>query len=94
MTQIEAKMSVIARQGRAFGIHMILATQRPDANILSGQIRNNIDCKVCGRSDNVLSMIILDNADAADQIPKNARGRFLRNDGTLFQAYWFDQSDF
>ena len=26
----------------------------------------------------------------ADQIPKDARGRFLLHDGTVFQAYWFD----
>lgn len=88
--KIESKLSMIARQGRAFGIHMILATQRPDANILAGQIRNNINCRICGRADNVLSQIILDSTAAADQIPKDARGRFLLHDGTVFQAYWFD----
>lgn len=89
--KIESKLSIIARQGRAFGIHLILATQRPDAGILPGQIKNNIDCRICGRADNVLSQIILDNTDAADQIPKDARGRFLRNDGVMFQAYWFNE---
>jgi S-DNA-T family DNA segregation ATPase FtsK/SpoIIIE len=74
--QIESKLSVIARQGRAFGIHLILATQRPDANILTGQIRNNIDFRVCGRADNVLSQIILDSTEAAEKIPKDAQGRF------------------
>ena len=90
---IESKLSVIARQGRAFGIHLILATQRPDANILSGQIRNNIDCRVCGRADNVVSQIILDSTAAAEQIPKDAAGRFLLHDGTIFQAFWFDDTD-
>ena len=88
---IESKLSLIARQGRAFGIHLILATQRPDANILTGQIKNNIDYRVCGRADNVLSQIILDNADAADLIPKDIHGRFLLNDGTVFQGFWFDE---
>ena len=36
VSKIENKLSVIARQGRAFGIHLILATQRPDATILTG----------------------------------------------------------
>ncbi len=88
---IESKLSVIARQGRAFGIHLILATQRPDATIISGQIRNNIDCRVCGRADNVLSQIILDSTAAADQIPKDAAGRFMLHDGTVFQAYIFNE---
>ena len=90
VTKIESRLSMIARQGRAFGIHLILATQRPDANILSGQIRNNINCRICGRADNILSQIILYNTTAAEQIPKDASGRFLLHDGTVFQAYWFD----
>lgn len=89
---IESKLAVIARQGRAFGIHLILATQRPDATILSGQIRNNIDCRICGRADKVLSQIILDSSAAAEQIPKNTAGRFLLYDGTIFQAFWFDEN--
>lgn len=89
---IESKLSMIARQGRAFGIHLILATQRPDANILSGQIRNNIDCRICGRADNVLSQIILDSTAAAEQIPKDTAGRFLLHDGTLFQAYLINEN--
>lgn len=93
VAQIESRLSMIARQGRAFGIHLILATQRPDATILSGQIRNNIDCRVCGRADNVLSHIILDSTDAADLIPKHAKGRFLLHDGTVFQGFWLGEAN-
>ena len=90
--KIEGLLGMIARQGRAFGIHLILATQRPDSTILNGQIKNNINCRICGRADNILSMIILDKNDAADQIPEDAQGRFLLHDGTMFQAYWFDDT--
>ena len=92
VVKIEGLLGTIARQGRAFGIHLILATQRPDSNILNGQIKNNINCRICGRADNVLSMIILDKTDAADQIPEDAQGRFILQDGTIFQAYWFDDA--
>ena len=51
LAQIEARLALIARQGRAFGIHLILATQRPDANILPGQIKNNMNIRICGRVD-------------------------------------------
>lgn len=90
--KIESELSIIARQGRAFGIHLVLATQRPDAAILNGQIRNNIDTRICGRADNVLSQIILDNTDASDKIAKSSQGRFLINSGKIFQAYWFDEN--
>lgn len=91
VTQLDGKLSIIARQGRAFGIHLILATQRPDANILTGQIRNNIDFRVCGRADNVLSQIILDNTEAADKIPKDSQGLFITHDGVIFKGYLFDE---
>ena len=90
--KIESELSLIARQGRAFGIHLVLATQRPDAGILNGQIRNNIDTRICGRADNVLSQIILDNTDASDKIAKSSQGRFLTNSGKIFQAYWLDEN--
>ena len=86
-------LSTIARQGRAVGIHLILSTQRPDANILPGQIRNNIDCRICGRADNVLAQIILDSTEASAAIPKDAQGRFIMADGTVFQAFWDDNID-
>ena len=90
IASLESRLSIIARQGRAFGIHLILATQRPDANLIPGQIRTNLGCRICGRADSILSQIILDSTAAADQISKEARGRFLLHDGTEFQSYLFD----
>ena len=90
-SQIENRLATLARLGRAFGIHLILATQRPDTNVIPGQIRSNMDFRVCGRADNILSGIILGNAAADEQIPKDARGRFITGDGTVFQGYLFDQ---
>ena len=40
----------------------------------------------------MLSQIILDNTSAAEQIPKDARGRFITGDGTVFQGYLFDEN--
>lgn len=91
LAQIENRLATLARLGRAFGIHLILATQRPDANVIPGQIKNNLDFRVCGRADDTLSGIILGNNSADDQIPKDARGRFILQDGTVFQGYLFDE---
>lgn len=92
VSQIESKISTIARQGRAFGIHLIFATQRPDADILKGQIKNNIGLRICGKADKVLSQIILDNTDAADQIAPDDQGMFLTNMRTVFKAYLVDDN--
>lgn len=90
---VEKRLSTIARQGRAFGIHLILATQRPDANILNGQIRNNMDLRICGRADDVLSKIILDNTDASERIPKYEKGLFLTNTNIVIRGYLFTDDD-
>lgn len=88
--RVESKLSTIARQGRAFGIHLVLSTQRPDAEILKGQIKNNIGYRVCGRADKILSNIILDKPDAADTITLQDQGMFLTNTDVLFQAYYVE----
>lgn len=87
---IEGYISTLARLGRAFGIHLFLATQRPDADVLSGQIKNNMTYKVCGRADNVLSMIVLDNTLASSEIKHNEKGVFINQDGDKFKAYILD----
>ena len=50
----------LATLGRASGIHLILGTQRPDASILSGQLRANIPTRIGLRVvNNVERRIIL-----------------------------------
>lgn len=92
ISQIESRFSTIARQGRAFGIHLIFAMQRPDAEVLKGQIKSNIGLRICGRADKVLSQIILDNTEGADKISQNDEGMFVTNTGVLFKAYYVQDS--
>ena len=91
-SQIVRYLSLIARQGRAFGLHLICATQRPDAALIPGQIRTNLPLRICGRADDILSRIILDSPTAAEQIPPDAKGRFASNMGEIFQGFLFDDS--
>lgn len=91
--EITGHLITLARQGRAFGIHLVLGTQRPSVDVIPPQVKSNIDCRICGRADDILSRIILDGTEAADAIPRNSHGRFLMNDGTLFQAFYFDDKE-
>lgn len=89
---IIANLSTIARLGRSFGINLIIGIQRPDATAVPGQIKNNMDYRCCGKADNTLSIIVLDNGDAADQIPKDSQGLFINHEGTLFRVYLPDEA--
>lgn len=88
--QIEDKLSTVARLGRAFGEHLFLCTQRPSAEVIKGEIKDNLGHRICGRCDQVLSRIILDNSDGAEKIPHDGQGMFLTNTGVLFKAYYFE----
>lgn len=92
VAQITRHLSLIARQGRAFGLHLLLSTQRPSADLIPGQIRTNLSLRICGRADEILSKIILDSSAAAEQIQLNEQGRFVTNTGRIFQGFWFDDS--
>ncbi|WP_177187234.1 hypothetical protein [Oscillibacter sp. PC13] len=45
-----------------------------------------MDFLACGKADRILSSIVLDSTSAAEQIPKDARGRFITGDGMVFQG--------
>ncbi len=44
--QFEAKLLRLAQKSRAAGIHMVLATQRPDVRTITGTIKTNFSCRV------------------------------------------------
>ena len=69
--EVEVPIARIAQLARAVGIHMIIATQRPAANIIVGSIRANFPARIAFRvSSMVESRIILDRPGANQLIGK------------------------
>jgi len=59
--QFEGLVARLAAKGRAAGIHLVLATQRPDKTIVTGTIKANLPLRVCLKvTSAVNSQIILD----------------------------------
>lgn len=92
---IESSMNTLARLSRATGINMILATQRPDAKVINGQIKNNLGARISGRmTDKEPSMMILGSPEAV-KLPEDTKGRFLFSLGAEpveIQGYHFKDS--
>jgi hypothetical protein len=85
----------IAALGRAVGIHLIIATQRPDRNAVDPLIKSNLQGRLCFQmADNASSMTILDSVRAADLPP--TKGRAIWRSGfdlIEVQVPWLDRDE-
>ncbi len=67
--EVETTVTRIAQKARAVGIHMILCTQRPSSDVITGQIKSNMPARVSFKvMSGVNSRIIIDQNGAEDLI--------------------------
>jgi ABC-type phosphate/phosphonate transport system ATPase subunit len=75
---------LIAAKGRAAGIHLILATQRPDTTVINAQIRNNLPLKIALKVNKSTESKLLLDEDGAENLL--GRGDMLLGNGTRLQG--------
>lgn len=79
--EVELPIARIAQKARAVGIHMIIATQRPSAKIVTGIIKANFPARIAFRvSQSIDSSIIIDQPGAQNLI---GRGDLLYSSGNV-----------
>ncbi len=90
--EVEDKIIRLAQKARAAGIHLVLATQRPDATVITGVIKSNLPTRISLSVDSDLnSRIMLDESGAekllglGDMIIK-AGGKSRRAQGAFISA--------
>lgn len=81
----------IARLGRAAGVHLVIATQRPDAKLIPGEVRDNLSVRVgCGRLKPSASLMLF-GSSIGQRIHANPRGGMyiqIHGNGNMGQGFF------
>ncbi|MEW5930865.1 MAG: DNA translocase FtsK [Gemmatimonadota bacterium] len=101
---VEKPLALLAQKARAIGIHLILATQRPSVNVITGLIKANFPSRIAFRvSSKVDSRTILDQNGAdnllgngdllllppASSEPVRIQGAYLSTEETESLMNWY-----
>ena len=71
----------LAQLGRAANIHLIIATQRPTRDIVNGQIKVNMDCRLALRCPSPRDSINIMDQKGAEALPRYGYGYYQTPEG-------------
>ncbi len=102
--EVETPIAMLAQKARAIGIHLILATQRPSVNVITGLIKANFPCRIAFRvASQIDSRTIIDGAGAESLLgngdmlfvppgksePSRLQGAYLSSEETERLLGWY-----
>jgi len=102
--EVETPIAMLAQKARAIGIHLILATQRPSVNVITGLIKANFPCRIAFRvASQIDSRTIIDGSGAETLLgngdmlfvppgksePSRLQGAYLSSEDTERLLKWY-----
>ncbi len=104
--EVETPLAILAQKARAIGLHLILATQRPSVNVITGLIKANFPSRIAFRvASQVDSRTIIDGMGAESLLgngdmlfippgksePARLQGAFIPSEDTERLMEWYDR---
>lgn len=84
---LETKFLRLLQMGRAAGIHLIISTQRPSAEIITGTLKSNLPVRIACKVINALNSKIIIDEEGAEKLLGNGdmiillHGKYIRAHG-------------
>ncbi|HEV7994469.1 MAG TPA: DNA translocase FtsK 4TM domain-containing protein [Gemmatimonadaceae bacterium] len=103
--EVETPIAMLAQKARAIGIHLILATQRPSVNVITGLIKANFPSRIAFRvASQIDSRTIIDGGGAESLLgngdmlfippgksePSRLQGAYLSSEETEKLMKWYE----
>jgi DNA segregation ATPase FtsK/SpoIIIE-like protein len=93
-TEIETRIARLGSKGRSSGIHLIIATQYPKADVVTGVIKANLSGRVCLRMTDARQSLVVLGQTGAEQLL--GKGDLLFQDigePKRLQALWLPEAE-
>jgi S-DNA-T family DNA segregation ATPase FtsK/SpoIIIE len=94
---IQENLALLTRLGRAAGIYLFVATQRPDATVMSGEFKANLTTRIlAGNAGAAVAHLTLDKRPAFGGALLRNRGRAIVSiygQQKLIQVYYLEHGD-
>lgn len=81
-TAFEAKLMRLAQKARAAGIHIVLATQRPDTKVITGTIKANLPCRMALKVSSTYDSQTIIGGGGAEKLLGRGDMLFMNSTGT------------
>ena len=94
-SDIISNITRLVVKARACGIHIILSTQRPEAEFMTGKLRSNFQCSVAFATASQFDSKMIIGVKGAEKLKGNGDGLFRPNDNELirFQSAFISEEE-
>ncbi|MEW8438250.1 MAG: DNA translocase FtsK [Candidatus Thiodiazotropha taylori] len=91
--EIAELVTALVRKGRAAGIHMVLATQRPTVDVVTGEIKANVPIRIALRTASAHDSRVIIDSTGAEALSGNGDMLFKDQDGDIKRVQGFNVTD-